>query len=66
MDLKDFKKEFDLVDISIKIKDEKYIDSLITSLVRQGYLVYMDKNEHGEFEVTFNISTKDIYYSSLG
>ena len=66
MDLKDFKKEFDLVDISIKIKDEKYIDSLITSLVRQGYLVYMDKNEHGEFEVIFNISTKDIYYSSLG
>ncbi len=34
-------------EISIEIEDEEYVDSLIVSLVRQGYEVYLsyDKKE---------------------
>ena len=36
-------------ELSFKITDERYIDSLIVSLVRQGYEVYYnpDEEKHG-------------------
>ena len=32
-------------EIAIKIEDKNYVDSLIVSLVRQGYEVYYNKDE---------------------
>ena len=66
MDLKDFKKEFNSVDISIRIKDKTCVDNLIVGLVRQGYSVYLDETEYRELSVVFTAPTEDIYYSSLG
>ncbi len=46
-------------EVAIPIIDEDYIDSLITSLVRQGYDVYYNKDEGKKGKVCFSVYDED-------
>lgn len=45
-------------EVAIEIIDEKYIDSLVVSLVRQGYEVYYNKDEE---KVCFKIYDDEVH-----
>ena len=46
-------------EISVYINDERYVDSLITSLVRQGYDVYFNPDDK---KVCFSVDESEIIY----
>lgn len=46
-------------EVAIKIDDERYIDSLVISLVRQGYEVYFN-NEEGKGLVCFKTYDEEV------
>ena len=54
--------EYKRYNISLKIRDEKYLDMLLVSLARQGYDVYIGENDndHGR-NVSFQTSIEEVH-----
>ena len=47
-------------EIRLHINDKKYIDSLVVSLVRQGYEVYFDDDEEVVYFQTYDDEVRKI------
>lgn len=47
-------------ELTIRILNRDYIDSLVTSLVRQGYSVYLNQNDNEVNTLHFEVSDEDL------
>jgi hypothetical protein len=47
-----------MYEISIEIRDQRYVDSLVVALVRQGYDVYLS---YDDVSVCFKISKEEVF-----
>lgn len=53
------------VEVAIQIQDKKYIDRLITALVRQGYAVYYNEEDKLVCFTTGNGDITKILYEKI-
>ena len=47
-------------EVALRVLDEKYVDQLIVSLVRQGYNVYYNEDEREKGVVCFTATDEEV------